>query len=206
MSNEMITQLPTVTNASLSDVTMVVQGYNPPTSQGTSSQETWQQVLNLFIQNLGVATATSLSFNPTTGGIVGTRTGTDASPGYVGEIISSQVLAADAVNLTSTHAMQVTSIELSPGDWDVWGNVCCIASGNNMVYAYGAISTNDSNPPDYSIYPLIQGASNFIQVSQSVFPQQFNVSTTTTVYLLAGASFSTGTAAASGMIIARRVR
>lgn len=47
MSNEMITQLPTVTSAQLSDIIYAVQGYISPSSPGTSVQETLQQVLNL---------------------------------------------------------------------------------------------------------------------------------------------------------------
>jgi hypothetical protein len=50
MSNEMITQLPTVTNAALSDIIYAVQGYISPSSPGTSVQETLQQVLNLMLQ------------------------------------------------------------------------------------------------------------------------------------------------------------
>lgn len=51
MSNEMITQLPTVTNALLSDIIYAVQGYISPTNPGTSSQETLQQVFNLMLAN-----------------------------------------------------------------------------------------------------------------------------------------------------------
>ena len=47
----MITQLPTVVNASLSDITMAVQGYISPSNLGTSVQETWQQVFDLFLSN-----------------------------------------------------------------------------------------------------------------------------------------------------------
>lgn len=44
MSNETVSQLPTVTNALLSDVIYAIQG-------GTSSQETLQQVFNLMLSN-----------------------------------------------------------------------------------------------------------------------------------------------------------
>ncbi len=49
MSNEMITQLPTVVSAQLSDIIYAVQGYVSPASPGTSVQETLQQVANLMI-------------------------------------------------------------------------------------------------------------------------------------------------------------
>lgn len=45
---EMVTELPTVTIAQLSDIVMAVQGYVSPSALGTSVQETWQQVYTLF--------------------------------------------------------------------------------------------------------------------------------------------------------------
>lgn len=48
MSNEMITQLPTVISAQLSDIIYAVQGYVSPASPGTSVQETLGQVVNLI--------------------------------------------------------------------------------------------------------------------------------------------------------------
>jgi hypothetical protein len=52
MANEMFTQLPTVANASMSDIVCAVQGYVSSSVPGTSVQETLQQVYNLFSNNL----------------------------------------------------------------------------------------------------------------------------------------------------------
>ena len=52
MSNEMITQLPTVTSALSTDIIYAVQGYVSPSSPGTSVQETLQQVMNLVQSNV----------------------------------------------------------------------------------------------------------------------------------------------------------
>lgn len=52
MANEMFTQLPTVGNASLSDIICSVQGYVNTANPGTSVQETLQQVFNLFNANM----------------------------------------------------------------------------------------------------------------------------------------------------------
>ncbi len=49
MSNEMITQLPTVLTASLTDIIYAVQGYISPSSPGTSVQETLGQVATLMM-------------------------------------------------------------------------------------------------------------------------------------------------------------
>lgn len=51
MANEMITQLPTVGSATLSDIIYAVQGYVSPASPGTSVQESLQQVFNLMLAN-----------------------------------------------------------------------------------------------------------------------------------------------------------
>jgi hypothetical protein len=49
MANEMITQLPTVTSASPSDIIYAVTGYISPSSPGTSVQETLQQISTLML-------------------------------------------------------------------------------------------------------------------------------------------------------------
>lgn len=50
MSNEMWTDLPQAGSAQLTDIICAVQGYSLP-SLGTSVQQTWQQVFNLFNSN-----------------------------------------------------------------------------------------------------------------------------------------------------------
>jgi hypothetical protein len=67
MANERITDLPTVTSASLSDIIYAVQGYSSPTSLGTSVQETLQQVFNLMLSE----TILSFAGNPN-GNVAGT--------------------------------------------------------------------------------------------------------------------------------------
>lgn len=52
MSNEQITQLPTVPNALASDIIYAVQGYVSPSSPGTSVQETLQQIMDLTSQTV----------------------------------------------------------------------------------------------------------------------------------------------------------
>jgi hypothetical protein len=59
MSNEMFTQLPTTTAATLSDIIAVVQGYTSPSNLGTSVQETLQQVLSLVTAGANISTTFS---------------------------------------------------------------------------------------------------------------------------------------------------
>jgi hypothetical protein len=49
MGNERVTDLPTVTSASLTDIIYAVQGYTSPSNLGLSVQETLQQVFNLML-------------------------------------------------------------------------------------------------------------------------------------------------------------
>lgn len=52
MGQERITELPQASNANLTDIIVAVQGYNPPTTIGTSVRESLQQVFNLFNTNI----------------------------------------------------------------------------------------------------------------------------------------------------------
>lgn len=54
MANEMVTSLPTVTSASLSDIIYAVQGFSM-SSSGTSVQETLQQVLSLITAGTNIS-------------------------------------------------------------------------------------------------------------------------------------------------------
>lgn len=49
---QMFTSLPAVANSTLSDIICAVQGYVSPTNLGTSTQQTLQQVYNLFQSNI----------------------------------------------------------------------------------------------------------------------------------------------------------
>ena len=49
---EMFTSLPMVSNSTLNDIICAVQGYTSPSSLGLSTQQTLQQVYNLFQSNL----------------------------------------------------------------------------------------------------------------------------------------------------------
>ncbi len=51
-TEQMFTQLPTVSNADMSDIICAVQGYVSPANAGLSVQETLQQVYDLFQSNL----------------------------------------------------------------------------------------------------------------------------------------------------------
>jgi hypothetical protein len=139
------------------------------------------------------------------------------SAGAVGEILTSQVLVANAVALTNNTLANVASILLTAGDWDVSGNVCFHA-GNSTTYTafHAAINTASATlpiPPAeggraqfYTSTPLSHSASIETVMIQPTGPRRISVSAPTTVYLVAQSQFATSTMSAYGYLRARRVR
>lgn len=161
---------------------------------------------------LGVATATSLVFSPSTGGIIGTTTNNNASSGAVGEFVSSTILVGSAVSLTSAGAANITSISLTAGDWNVWGNVATNpASGTTTGLVQAWISTTSAT------IPTIPNAGAYVEIPYPGSPPdqptatpagqaRVTLSGTTTVFLSTAVNFGVSTMTAYGFIGARRVR
>jgi hypothetical protein len=141
--------------------------------------------------------------------VIGTTTNDNAAAGYVGEYVSSQILFTSAVNIpTSATNINVTSISLTAGDWDVWGNVVASPGATTTFTDFrGSISTTSGAPPDFSLIATVQAsftASN--NPGMAVPPQRLSLGTTTTVYLIARVVFATSTMAVAGSLQARRRR
>lgn len=149
-----------------------------------------------------------LSFTPTTAGtnIIGTTTNGNATAGSVGEFVSSVILASGPIALVSGAAKDITSISLTAGDWDVWGNIVSSAGGA-FTNTAGWINNVSVTAPDFSICSflnLVAGAG--MTVHGFLVPiRRFSLSATTTIYLTVSNIF-TISATAYGGIYARRVR
>ncbi len=193
----------------LSDVASVATslvnlGLGVPTGTGNVVRQTSP---TLITPSLGNATATSLTFSPTTNGIVGTTTNDSASSGRVGEFIQSVILAASSVSLTDSIASNITSISLTAGDWDVWGNVSLVGSGNNMLSAGGWTSQTSATIPDTSLYNGASFGSTGLNSFLCSVPQfRYSVTGSTTIFLTAVSSFPSGSVLVCGGIYARRRR
>jgi Spherulation-specific family 4/Collagen triple helix repeat (20 copies) len=137
----------------------------------------------------------------------GVTDGSNAAAGQVGEVILGQRLAAAAVSIPNAAAANITQITLSPGDWDVVGTVCC-TSGGGVSYINIAvwISLNSASITgvDTSLVP-IQGASG-PNAALAAPAQRFNVTSSTTIYLVVQVNYTGTTATGMGMMYARRVR
>lgn len=143
--------------------------------------------------------------------IKGTATNDNAAAGFVGEFISSTVASGSAVSLTTATANDVTSIELTAGDWDVWGTVLFSPNAGTTSTALlgGISSTTDTLPtsPEASGFSQWRGSLAGANVpSLSIPTVRVSIASTTTYYLVAQANFSASTNAAYGGIFARRVR
>lgn len=158
----------------------------------------------------GNVTAVSVAFSDNTAGILGTTTNDDAGSGYVGEIIESTVLVGSAVAMVSNTAKTITSISLTAGDWDVWGNVCLNPAGGTVIQAIEAAinTTTDASPtpPNGGAVSNISGLSTTSTISIASGVMRLSLSGTTTVYLIGQSAFTVSTMTGFGYIGARRVR
>lgn len=127
-----------------------------------------------------------------------------------GQFIESNVAVGSAVSLTTGTTANVTTITLSPGDWDVEGVVAFTANAATTgSYFVGSISQTSATNP------TVPGGGAFHQLAiavgagsaMPVLPTgrvRMSVTTNTTVYLVATAVFAVNTMGAYGYISARR--
>ena len=231
-----ISNLPAIASPALSDIFPVVQGgvtYKESITQlsallstvgvstitGTANQVIASSSTGAVTLSLPQSIATtsnvtfgSLTFSPTTSGIVGTTTNNSADAGKVGEVITAQVLVAGSpVSLTTNTPANVTSIALTAGDWDVWGNVAfVIQSGVSIVsYAAGWISGTSATLPDAALYSEMTnntGSALTYGFGFAVPYTRVSIASPTTYYLSVQSVFSAGTLSGAGKITARRAR
>ncbi len=144
--------------------------------------------------------------------LIGTNTNNNAAAGSIGEVIESNVAIGSAVSLVNSTGKTVTSISLTAGDWDVWGNVGVIqAASTTMSFMEAGISAVDNTPPTAPAGGAFMTLSLTFATgaTSQVFPvgrTRISIASTTTYYLVVRAAFATSTATAYGYIGARRAR
>jgi hypothetical protein len=150
-------------------------------------------------------------YTPGLGQIIGTTTNDNAAAGNVGEAIRSYVSGVTAA-ATGTFG-NITSISLTPGDWDVVGMaqfsetpanytgivqiVISAFSGNTVTDHVRGDNLIDCAVPTTNISGWVQG---------TIAGWRVSVASTTTIFLKGLATFITTTPAINGRISARRVR
>ena len=136
--------------------------------------------------------------------VVGVTDGSNAAAGSVGEFITSNVPYGSAVNVVpSSTGTDITSILLTAGDWDVWGNMQIFYTGIWTSSASIWTGTISATPPDPSSYTSVTPDNNCGGNTPNI---RVSISATTRVYLSVVANFSSGSAFCSGNISARRAR
>ena len=147
-------------------------------------------------------TATGTITPSQTNGIVGTTTNNNANAGSVGEFVTA---TGSGVALTSGTAANITSISLTAGDWDVWGNIEFAPAGATQTILIAGLNTVSATQAATPFREVLQGT---LTGNNSAWaPQQrISLAGTTTVFLVGTSTFSGGTVAATGYIAARRAR
>jgi hypothetical protein len=146
-----------------------------------------------------------------TGGVTvqGTGTNNNAASGYIGEFISSVITSGSPTTMSSNAATNVTSISLTAGDWDVWGNVSFVTLGTTPTGINGWVSSTSATVPDQSLrngmnFLAAAGLTNGSGITAPIL--RFSLASTTTIYLSGFLSNTSGTGTACGGIYARRSR
>lgn len=151
----------------------------------------------------GSTTVGGQSSIPNTIPLVGITNAGSASAGNVGELVTAQVTPG-TVSLTTATVTNITSVSLTAGDWDVYGDMNFTLSGGAAPTELigGMINSNSLLGP----YSTISGATTGNTVAVTVPIQRVNVSSTSTFYLNVRATYVTGAVTGGGNMYARRRR
>lgn len=145
--------------------------------------------------------------------VKGVADASSAAAGDVGEEITASVLVGAPVALTTATAANLTSINLTAGDWDVWFSPAFTGAATVCGRFIGSISLISATLD--VVQPNVQqnltynnNVFSFGTQTLCVGPRRVNVNATTTVYGVVYSEFSGGgnTCNAYGYLRARRVR
>lgn len=143
--------------------------------------------------------------------IMGVTDGSNAAAGEVGEYIESVILQSSAVTFTNTVVRDLTSISLTAGDWDVWGNITYPTVGGSAPSQLTAwISSTSATIIDSSVTGQIAltVAGGVLAAGNCIIApmRRFSLSSTTTIYISGVSVATSGDATGCGGIYARRAR
>lgn len=131
----------------------------------------------------------------------GTITNDNAQPGNIGEYLFSEVASGAAIALASGTPSDITSIDLTAGDWDLWANVGLSANPTTVNAWINPVSATDPGAPNEGAYVIFGNQSQ-------VFPLgslRASLAAPATYYLSLNATFG-GALNAYGFMGARRRR
>jgi len=179
---------------------------NNPSASALGGVKSLAAVAHNFLTQIGTD-GSVLQAQPVSADITGTTTNNDAAAGYIGEIITSNIAVGSAVGLSNGVTANVTSINLTAGDWDVVGWVATNTAGTTTISQYNAgVSTTTA---DLGNFPSrLRGIATpaGTNVAMPVSTERFSLSGTTTVFLTINVAFATSTCGGFGYITGRRAR
>lgn len=184
-------------------------------ARGSSATITYISASTITVNGIATGTLTASTGTVPSFMVVGTATNDDAPVYRLGQYITSAVPGASAVTLTQSGNpyVDITSISLTPGDWELHFLILYFASVGVVGFSYadGGVGTVTGNDGTGLIFgdnateatePPSTAAAN----EMSVGGIRVSIATSKTYYLKALAAYSAGTAKAYGRISARRVR
>lgn len=141
----------------------------------------------------------------------GTITNDSAATGYIGEYVSASVALGSPVSGTNGQYVNITSISLTAGDWNIDGQVEFDANGATYTAGpTGAVSAFTGNTTtDHVFGDNVRGTlapTATAGTGVSINSWRKSLSSTTTIFLKFRSDFSAGTARGYGRISALRVR
>ena len=203
-----------VTSGSVTFSTVAVTGLSTVSSitvNGSFTVTTGSVTISSSTLQGGTTMQGTLSFQPTTLGIVGTTTNDAATTGLVGEQVETFV-TANTNFPTSTQWGDLGSISIGPGDW----NITALTDNLRNGATWGDVNVGISSTTGNSSAGLFVGDTRWDQSGTFgtvidefdgvVPPRRFSIPSTTTFYIKYMANYSVATPTARGRLTARRIR
>ena len=164
-----------------------------------------------LLDSLSSAAFARVGANTDITSLAGTATNDSAAAGKIGEFMESNIAIGSAVALSTGAAKTITSLALTAGDWDVFGQVSFIPAGTTTMSVLAAAihTTTDALPtsPASGAYTAVQTVFTTGQTqSLPAGMRRVSIAGTTTLYLIAYAAFAVSTMTGYGYFGARRAR
>lgn len=154
------------------------------------------------------------SFTSTGSSIRGTNTNNDADVGWVGEYVSTRMVAGASLAATQGSFGNIISTVITAGDWDVSGGVEYDSNGSTMTVFFVACSSFSANTQTDHVTgnnQIVWGQS--LNATTTLIPTflvgawRITVAASTTIYLKNRTTVATGTPnVVAAFMRARRVR
>jgi hypothetical protein len=144
--------------------------------------------------------------------ITGNTAGTAATAGNIGQDVKTVLGSGSAISLSANTSTNITSLSLTPGDWDIDGVCAFVASSATSPspanWSCGVSTTSGSisglvGLQNVSFLNTFTSAT--FGLNQPTKRTQILVTSTETVYLVVFVEYTSGTVAGYGTIEARRV-